>query len=74
MNTPSTAVSPVKSLSVREDGSGNRALHTKVAKDRYRCISNFYFDLKAFVKFPGVDHVKYNGFLIDVYRVDGVSM
>ncbi|CAB3985928.1 Hypothetical predicted protein [Paramuricea clavata] len=65
--------SPIKGLPVREDDGGKRALHTKVAKDRYRCISNFYFDLKAFVKFPA-DHNKYNGFIVVVHRIDGVSM
>jgi hypothetical protein len=72
MSAPSG--SPIKGLSVREDASGARALHTKVGKDRYRCISNFYFDLKAFVKFPCIDHVKYNGFIAEVHRIDGVSM
>jgi hypothetical protein len=74
MTAPSTSQSPIKGLSVREDESGNRALHTKVQKNRYRCISNFYFDLKAFINFPCIDHIKYNGFIVDVHRIDGVSM
>lgn len=74
MTSTSTSVSPIKGISVREDSEGNRALHTKAAKDRYNCISNFYFDQKAFVKFPSVDHAKYNGFIIDVHRIDRVSM
>ena len=74
MTAPSTAESPIKGLSVREDESGNRSLHTKLEKNRYSCISNFYFDLKAFVKFPSIDHMKYSGFIVDVHRIDGVSM
>ena len=73
MTSSSTPVSPIKVISVREDSDGNRALDTNVAKDRYRCISNFYFDLKAFVKFPRVEHAKYNCFIVHAYRIDGVS-
>ena len=75
MTTPSKPVTPIKGLAVREDvDSGARALHTKVSKDKYRCVSNFYFELKAFVNFPSSDHVKFNGFIVDVHRTDGVSM
>jgi hypothetical protein len=68
-----TLESPAKSLSVREDSQGVKALHSKIEKGRYKCIANFYFTLKAFVKF-GKDHIKYNGYLLDVHRTDGVSM
>jgi hypothetical protein len=65
--------SPVKGLSVREDQQGSRALHSKTGKERYKCIANFYFTIKAFVKFPKA-HSKYNGYIMNVQRTDGVSM
>ena len=51
---------------MREDQHGSRTLHTKTAKQRYKCIANFHFIVDAFVKFPGCS--KYNGFLINVHR------
>ena len=68
-----TPGSPIKSLSVREDQRGSRTLHFKTDKERYKCIANFYFTIKAFVKFPQL-HNKFNGYLINVHRKDGVSM
>lgn len=65
-------VPPLKSLSVREDASGSRALHTKTAKNKYLCQANFYFTVEAFVKFPV--HNKYNGYILNVCRTDGVTM
>ena len=58
--------SPVKNLSVREDASGSRALHTKTGKYKYACIANFYFSIEAFVKFS--QHSKYNGYILNVCR------
>lgn len=72
--TSGTQVSPIKGLSVREDQAGAKALHVKTDKDRYKCISNFYFIIKAFVKFPEKDLTKFNGYILLVYRNDGVSM
>jgi ribosomal protein L35AE/L33A len=65
--------SPAKSLSVREDQRGVKALHSKIEKNRYKCVANFYFTIKAFVKFRKT-HRKYNGYVLDVHRNDGVSM
>jgi hypothetical protein len=72
MATP-TSPSPIKSLSVREDQQGSRALHSKTGKERYKCIANFYFTVKSFVKFPPHQN-RFNGYLFDVHRKDGVSM
>lgn len=67
------AESPVKKLSVREDQQGSRALHSKIESGRYKCIANFYFTVKAFVKFSQL-HSRFNGYVLDVHRTDGVSM
>ena len=73
MNTPRpTPESPVKSISVREDESGVRALHFKVGKRKYKCIANFYFVIECFIKF--LVWKKYNGYIINVRRTDGASM
>ena len=64
--------SPLKGLSVREDPHGSRALHMKSKKERYECIANFYFSMEAFVKFE--QHSKYNGYILNVTRTDGVAM
>ena len=72
MTSSSTPVSPLKSLSVREDQHGSRALHTKTGKQRYACISNFYFNIEAFVMYP--EHCKFNGYILNVSRTDGVAM
>lgn len=69
------ATSPIKSLSVREDKDGARAIHAKVSKDKYRCVSNFYFTIKACVKFPSILNLaRYNGWILDVHSTDNVSM
>jgi hypothetical protein len=67
-----TPESPVKSISVREDESGVRALHFKAAKLKYRRIANFYFVIERFVNFQ--TWKKYNGYILTVHRTDGVSM
>jgi hypothetical protein len=72
MNTPPTLESPVKSISVREDQFGARALHYKAGKRRYRCIANFYFIIDSFVQFETCK--KYNGYILNVHRTDGVAM
>ena len=73
MNTTKpTPESPIKSISVREDESGARALHSKAGKRKYRCIANFYFTIECFVNFP--NWKKYNGCILTVHRTDGVSM
>jgi hypothetical protein len=67
--------SPMKSLSVREDQDGARAIHSKVSKDKYKCVSNFYFTIKACVKFPVILNLaRYNGWILNVHRTDNVSM
>ncbi len=68
------AVSPIKGLSVREDRAGAKTLHVKTDTNRYKCISNFYFDIKAFVKFEDKEHTKFNGYVLVVYRDDGITM
>jgi hypothetical protein len=70
----STTVSPIKGVSVWEDRTGARALHVKTDTDRYKCISNFYFIIKAFVKFDDKEFTKFNGYILVVYRNDGDSM
>ncbi len=73
MNTSQpTPESPVKSVSVREDESGARALHFKAAKQKYRCIANFYLIIECFVNFA--TWKKYNRYILTVHRTDGVSM
>ena len=73
MNTSQpTPESPVKSISVREDESGACALHFKAAKQKYRCIANFYLTIECFVNFA--TWKKYNGYILTVHRTDGVSM
>ena len=69
-----TPVSPVKSLSVREDKEGASTLHVKMDTDQYRSIANFSFIIKAFVRFPEKDLTLLNGYLLNVQRNDGVSM
>lgn len=65
--------SPVKSISVREDKDGKRALHLKQNEKKYRSVANFHFSVMTFIEFPS--HLRrYNGYLLDVHRVDGVSM
>jgi hypothetical protein len=66
--------SPIKGLSVREDSSGHPAIHKKIGKNKYVCLANFFFRVEAFVKFPHAAHRKYNGYILFVQRVDGVSM
>ena len=67
--------SPMKSLSAREDKDGARAIHSKVSKDKYKCVSNFYFTIKACVKFPPILKLaRYNGWILDVHHTDNVSM
>ena len=66
--------SPIKGISVREDQAGSRALHVKTDTNRYKCISNFYFHIKAFVKFGKKDLTRFNGYILTVHRNDGVSM
>ena len=67
--------SPIKGLSVRRNDEGVNALHTKTSKDKYTCISNFYFTVKACVKFPPrLKLCHYNGWILDVHCTDGVSM
>lgn len=65
--------SPIKGLSVREDQQGSRALHAKTGKERYKSIANFYFTVKAFVRFPQVQS-KFNGYILTVQRTDGICM
>ena len=74
MNTPPTPESPIKGISVREDQFGTRALHYKAGKQRYKCISNFYFIIDSFVKFASSHHKMYNGYILNVHRTDGVAM
>ncbi|KXJ11350.1 hypothetical protein AC249_AIPGENE26517 [Exaiptasia diaphana] len=63
--------SPVKSVSVRGDESGNyRALHVKQTKNKYLEVTNFHFVITAFVEFP-VRLARMNGYLLDVHRKDG---
>lgn len=69
----STSKSPVKSISVREDGDGKRALHIKQKEKRYKSVANFHFSVVSFVDFPPKFR-RYNGYLIDVHRVDGANM
>lgn len=68
-----TPGSPIKGLSVREDQQGSRALHAKTGKERYKSIANFYFTIKAFVKFPQ-EQSRFNGYILTVHRTDGVYM
>ena len=70
-NTP---VSPIKGLSVREDTSGCPAIHQKIGKNKYVCLANFFFGVNGFAKFPLKVHSRYNGYILFVKRVDGVSM
>ena len=65
--------SPVKSISVRDDGEGKRAMHIKQKEKKYVSIANFHFQLLHFVEFPA-RFTKYNGYLLDVHRRDGISM
>jgi len=65
--------SPVKSISVREDIDGKRAMHIKQKEKKYVSIANFHFDVLFFVEFPA-RFSKYNGYLLDVHRKDGISM
>jgi hypothetical protein len=74
MAQPQAPVSPIRGLSVREDASGCPALHQKVGKNKYICLANFFFRIEAFVKFPLKVHSRYNGYILFVQRVDGVSM
>ena len=65
--------SPLKSISVREDGEGKRALHVKQKEKRYKSVANFHFSVVSFMDFPPMFR-RYNGYLLDVHRVDGVNM
>ena len=58
----STPISPIKGISVREDQAGGRTLHVKTDNNRYKSVSNFYFEIKAFVKFEDKEHTKFNGY------------
>lgn len=69
-----TPISPKKSLSVREDQDGAKTLHVKKDTDRYKSISDFYFTIKAFVRFPEKDLTHLNGYIVVVHRRDGVTM
>lgn len=60
---------------MRKDKDGAKALRSKVSKEKYKCISNFFFNIKACVKFPPKDKLcRYNGWILDVQRMDNVSM
>ena len=65
--------SPLKSISVRDDGEGKRAMHIKQKEKKYVSIANFHFQLLYFVEFPA-RFTKYNGYVLDVHRRDGISM
>ena len=69
----STPISPIKGISVREDQAGGRTLHVKTDNNGYKSVSNFYFEIKAFVKFEDKEHTKFNGYVLDVIRDDGVK-
>lgn len=69
-----TPVSPIKGVSVREDKDGVSTLHVKTDNNRYRSIANFYFIIKAFVRFRERDLTHFNGYILNVNRHDGVSM
>lgn len=65
--------SPKKSLSVRCDADGRLSIHMKYNQNLYKSVANFCFHIKNFVIFN--DNVsKYNGYLLDVERRDGVKM
>ena len=66
--------SPIKGISAREDQDGSKTLHVKVDTNRYKCISNFFFHVKAFVKFVEKELTIFNGYILSVHRIDGVSM
>ena len=74
MDAPQAPELPIKGISVREDQFGSRALHFKAGKQRYRCIANFYFVIDCFVKFESCVCKKYNGYVLNVRRTDGVAM
>jgi hypothetical protein len=65
--------SPMKSLSVRQNQDGKRSLHVKRGDNSYKSISNFHFLISCFVEFPK-EFQRYNGYLVDVQRMDGVQM
>ena len=66
--------SPVKGISIREDRFQQKTLHIKTDENRYKSISDFYFDIKAFVKFADKDLTLYNGYILTVHRKDGVPL
>ena len=47
-------VSPVKSLSLREDVDGSICLHRKVKTGVYKSVSDFGFTIVYMVKFEGL--------------------
>lgn len=65
--------SPVKSISVRQDPGGKRAMHMKQKEEKYVSIANFHFDVEHFVEFPKHFN-RYNCFVLEVHRTDGTSM
>lgn len=69
----STNTSPVKSISVREDKDGKKALHIKQREKKYSSVANFHFSVVSFVEFPS-NWRKYSGYLLDVQRMDGIRM
>ncbi|CAB4032891.1 Hypothetical predicted protein, partial [Paramuricea clavata] len=38
-----------------------------------KCVTQHPGFNPAFINFPCIDHIKYNGFIVDVHRIDGVS-
>ena len=65
--------SPKKSLSVRSDSDGRRSIHIKCSQNLYKSVANFYFCIKYFIIFND-NMSKYNGYILDVERRDGVKM
>ena len=49
-------------------------LHVKTDNNRYTSIANFFFVIKAFVRFREKDLTHFNGYILNVTRNDGVSI